>query len=160
MSKEKLEVFVMKLFKFAKLLSILLALFTGGYSSLAVSHVLSGSLGVNFWSTDVYLMQCSTDAGGVTAFLEFRILDATQTPRGGKLSAVVSAGGIVTQTGDPVRGDTGWSPIHRVHAGNGTYQVIVHKLKQDGNKVYSLDYHCKSSSGAHTGTSSITIQDQ
>jgi hypothetical protein len=150
----------MKNFKFAKLVSLHLGLLAAGYSSLAWSHELSGSLGVDFWSTDVYLIQCSTDSGGTPDYLEFKILDATQTPAGGKLSAVVTAGGIVTQTGDAGRGDADWSPYHSVHAGNGPYEVAVHKLKQGGNKVYAFEYHCKSSSGAHTGTSAITIQNQ
>ncbi|MGH8498738.1 MAG: hypothetical protein ACRERV_08040 [Methylococcales bacterium] len=146
--------------KLKKLLLIQLALCTTGYCGLALSHDLNGGmLGDPFYSTDVYIIQCSTDSGGTTDYLEFKIIDITQFPGGGKVNLVVENGGFFTQTGDKKQGNADWSPVHSVHGGNGVYQAIVHKLKH-GVKFYSFEYHCKSSTGAHTGTSITQIQNQ
>lgn len=145
--------------KFQRFLFVCSTVFASGYCSLVSSHELSGSLGDPFYSTDVYNVQCSTDSGGVSDFLETSITDITKTSGGGKVSAVIQAGGVVTQTSDPIRDDGISSPEQSVHAGNGIYEIFVHKLKA-GAKVYTLDYHCKSSTGAHTGTSVITVQNQ
>ena len=134
-------------------------LFSVSFGAVCSAHELSDSLDSSYTSTDVYYVTCSTDSGGVSDYLEFSVLDATQNPGGGKISTMVWAGGIAVQTGDPVRANADFSPVAAVHAGNGLYQVFVHKLKE-GPKVYSLQYHCKSATGAHTGTSKITIQDQ
>jgi hypothetical protein len=150
----------MKTKKFNRLLGLHLAIFATSYSGYTFSHELSGSLGEPFFSTDVYAVQCSADSGGDPDNLEFRILDSTQTPGGGKLSVVVVTDAVVTQTGDKVRGDANFSPLHSVQMGAGPYVLVVHKLKNGGNKVYTLEYHCKSSTGAHVGTQLVTIQNQ
>lgn len=147
-----------------KLLTVPLAVLAAGYCSLASSHDLSSgpliTLNDAFWSTDVHLVQCSTDSGGPTDYLEFSLFDITQTAGGGKLSVVVEdQNGFVTQTSDPVRDDGNPSPVHQIHAGDGSYRVMIHKLKE-GTKVYKFVYHCKSSTGAHTGTSLINLQNQ
>ncbi|MGR9108152.1 MAG: hypothetical protein ACU843_14600 [Gammaproteobacteria bacterium] len=142
-----------------KLLGLHLGLFTAGFCGVPFAHELSNSLGYEFWRTDAFLVNCSTDSGGVSDRLEFAIIDTTETVGGGKMNVVVSAAGMFTQTGDQVRNDANYGPIHTLQAGNGPYVVVVHKLF-DGNKVYTLQYHCKSASGAHTGTSLTVMQNQ
>lgn len=149
----------MKNYHFKRILFVYSTLFTGGYCGLASSHDLSGSLPDPSYAVDVYNIQCSTDSGGESDYLETSIIDVTQTPGGGKLYTEIKAGGVVTQSVDPVRDDGNFSTSQSVHAGNHVYEVFVRKQK-NGQKVYGLEYHCKSSTGQHTGTSAITVQDQ
>ncbi|MGH8474703.1 MAG: hypothetical protein ACRERV_03645 [Methylococcales bacterium] len=150
----------MKKYSLKKYLLVCLTLFSGVYSAGLSCHDLFGkTLGQPFYATDVYHVTCTTDSGGASDYLETSIIDTTQTTGGGKISAVTKGGGVVEQTGDPGRNDGNYSPPLLVHGGNGLYEVFVHKLNK-GPKIYSLQYHCKSSGGAHTGTEIITIQNQ
>lgn len=139
----------------------------------AVAHDQIGSLGEDASATDYYMVTCSTDAGGESDRLEVRLLDATITPGGGKISAVIQRENVAATASDPVRvtrgeGCAGFNdvkqdknpgPLSSVALGNGVYYIMVHKQKP-GPKNYLLQYHCKSAEGIHTGTAIVTIQDQ
>jgi hypothetical protein len=151
----------------------MMAVFGLTVSIAALAHDQIGALGEPADATDYYLVTCSTDAGGVTGKLEVLLFDPTRTQGGGKMSAVVKHGNIVRTASDPQRvqwqngnvctgisePDTEYGPPVSVHGGNGTYDVMVHKQKQ-GPKNYVLQYHCKTNTGIHTGSSLIVIQDQ
>ncbi|ADJ28043.1 hypothetical protein [Nitrosococcus watsonii] len=136
-----------------------------GLSVKAVAHDQIGTLGVEGNATDYYLVTCSSDAGGVTDYLEVQIYDATVEQGGGKMSAVILREPVASTASDPYRADEFQNhdknpgPPAFVGGGDGVYKVMVHKLK-DGPKNYLLSYHCKSSVGLHTGTSILILQDQ
>lgn len=152
---------------------ILFIMATFGFTANAVAHDQVGSLGLSADATDYYLVTCSTDGGGESDRLEVQIKDLTTTTGGGKLSAVVQREDVVTTASDPQRvnrgeGCAGWDDVTKdtdfgnlvqLSKGNGVYYIMVHKQKP-GLKSYLLQYHCKSSTGLHTGTSLLVIQDQ
>lgn len=154
---------------------ILFIMATFGFTANAVAHDQIGTLLDPASATDYYLVTCSTGGGGESDRLEVRIKDLTTAVGGGKLSAVVQNDvvGVVATASDPVRvargeGCEGWSNVTQdtefgepvsISAGNGAYTVMVHKQKA-GPKTYSLEYHCKSSTGLHTGTALLVLQDQ
>lgn len=154
---------------------ILFIMASFGFAANAVAHEQVGSLLDPASATDYYLVTCSTDGGGASDHLEVRIKDLTTAVGGGKLSAVVQndVAGVVATASDPVRvargeGCEGWNNVTQdtefgepasVSAGNGAYTIMVHKQKA-GLKSYFLEYHCKSSTGLHTGTALLVLQDQ
>lgn len=136
-----------------------------GYSVNGAAHDQVGALGNEASATDHYLIICSTEAGEASDVLEVRVFDATEAQGGGKISAVVQRESVVRTASDPFRvdkdfnHDKNFGPLTSVSGGNGAYNVMVHKLKTSP-KSYLLEYHCKTNSGIHTGTSLTVLQDQ
>ncbi|BAW80169.1 hypothetical conserved protein [Candidatus Nitrosoglobus terrae] len=133
-----------------------------GWSINVFAHNQIGTLGDPASATDFYMVQCSTDSGGVTGRLYTQILDGTTTAGGGKISVVSEFNGDniidATTASAPVRdGQNG--PASILPGADGIFLMFVHKLKE-GVKDYNVTYHCQSSEGVHTGTSIQTIQDQ
>jgi len=127
--------------------------------NIAGAHDQVGSLLDAASATDLYLITCSTDSGGVSDLLEIELIDPTTTAGGGKISAVIQKDTTVRTTSDAVRADTNFSPAVSISRGNTSYYVTVHKLKT-GLKSYTLSYHCKNNNGSHTGTSLVTLQNE
>lgn len=132
-----------------------LFLVAAGHAGSALAHTQIGSLGVGPRLTDHYQVTCSTAAGGATARLEMRVKDNTAGTT--QVSVQIRKGSIAFNTTDPIGGDAAYSiPLH-VYGGSGAYNVLVDKTAI-GFKSYTLDYHCQTSTGVHTGTSIIMLQ--
>ena len=143
---------VKKAFVAASVLSVL------GYVGSASAHDQSGDLGTGAKRADYYKVSCFNDGSGNADHLSIHIKDLP--PVASPLVSVQVIKGILAKNvTDPVDGDTAFSPEMNVKGGNGAYDVIVDKTGA-GVEIYALDYHCETSSGAHTGTSIVKIQDR
>ncbi len=128
-----------------------------GHTPIALAHVQGGSLGPAAQATDLYTVICSTDSGGVSFRLRTRVKDNTA---GSSLVQVQTRkGSIATNTTDPSGGNTAYSPVVYNNSGNGAYNVLVDKTTTGANS-YTLEYHCETAAGSHTGTSITTNQNQ
>lgn len=134
--------------------SFLIAL---GHAGIAAAHSQSGSLGSGAGATDLYTVTCSTDSVGATFRLRTSVKDDTA---GSSLVQVQTRkGSIATNSTDPSGGDTAYSPIVFNNSGNGAYTVLVDKTASGANN-YTLEFHCETASGGHTGTNITTLQSQ
>lgn len=124
-----------------------------GHTPIALAHVQGGSLGPAAQATDLYTVTCSTP----TFRLRTRVKDNTA---GSSLVQVQTRKGpIATNTTDPSGGNTAYSPVVYNNSGNGAYNVLVDKTTTGANS-YTLEYHCETAAGSHTGTSITTNQNQ
>lgn len=128
------------------------------HSGIASAHSQSGALGSMARATDQYQVTCSTDGGGATRRLALRVRDnaPVRTP---VVSAQVRKGALATNTTDAKDGNAAYSPRVYLNGGNGVYYVMVNKTRK-GVEKYTLEYHCQTKSGGHTGTAIITLQNQ
>jgi hypothetical protein len=121
------------------------------FANVAGAHdLLNQTLGNPQTATDVYTVTCFDDGNGNAQRLEAQIGDDTAGTRITSL-VVLKTLSQVTSTTDATGGDATLSPLIKVNGGNGVYSLIVHKDKY-GSRQYDLSYHCKTSTGAHTGT--------
>lgn len=128
-----------------------------GHTPIALAHVQAGSLGSGAGAIDLYTVTCSTDSGGASFRLRARVKDDTA---GSSLVQVQTRrGSIATNTTDPNGGNTAYSPTVYNNSGNGAYNVLVDKTASGANN-YTLEYHCQTAAGGHTGTSITTNQSQ
>lgn len=128
-----------------------------GHTPIALAHTQGGSLGSGAGATDLYTVTCSTNAGGATFRLYTRVKDNTS---GSSLVQVQTRkGSIATNTTDPSGGNTAYSPTVYNNSSNGAYNVLVDK-SASGTNSYTLDYHCQTATGVHTGTGIIQNQNQ
>ncbi len=129
--------------------------------ALTVSaHDASGSLGADPTATDLHLVTCFNDGGGVPDHLLFELnggLPSTAPTVSAQIQIPDKL--IAMSTTDPVNGDAGSSPTLEVPGGATSYYVTIDKTSS-GAANYSFTYHCESRSGEHTGTSLTTLQNQ
>lgn len=122
----------------------------------AGAHGQSDSLGAAASSTDFWELECFNDQGnpsGDPHELFFEVRGGSKSPV--QVSAQVLNGNQAYSTTDPLSGDSAFSPsLVIVHDGSDVYQILVDK-NGPGAVNYSLEYHCQSSNGAHTGTSEL-----
>ncbi|MGR8934209.1 MAG: hypothetical protein ACU837_07450 [Gammaproteobacteria bacterium] len=142
------------------------ALAAATYTASTNAHDLNfKSLGKNAKATDTYEVTCSTDGGGASYKLQVRVRD--DAPLAGPLvSAQIIKDSKATNTTDLKDGDANFSAAATLvpnpsnpNGGNGVYTVVVDKTKA-GAENYSMQYHCLSKTGEHTGTSLIARQNQ
>ncbi|MEY4768000.1 MAG: hypothetical protein RL637_639 [Pseudomonadota bacterium] len=128
--------------------------------NIVLAHEQTGSLGKSASATDLYQIQCfdNGDGTGNTARLVTQIIDSPPKVAA-KLSVQTVKAAKATNTTDAIDGDALGSPFASNYGGDGYYYVIVNK---DGAGVesYTLDFHCQSSSGEHTGTEISSLQNQ
>lgn len=130
----------------------------GAYAVPAAAHTQSGSLGSGTSATDVYSITCSNDGSGAPARIRAQVRD--QSPVASPVVSVqVIKGSLGTNSSDGTDGDTAYSPLVSVNGGSGAYTVLVNKTAS-GSETYTLQYHCETSTGIHTGTSIVTRQNQ
>jgi hypothetical protein len=133
-------------------------LFAAGQAGVASAHSLNGTLGQPVGATDLFQISCTSDSGATTGRLQLRVKDnAPSKPpllsvRGQRLNRAVNGT-------DQIDGDAGYSPAVNVIGTNGVYYVTVAKTKA-GAESYTLEFHCQSSTGVHTGTSYAQTQNQ
>lgn len=128
------------------------------YAAPAAAHTQSGSLGSSAAATDVYSITCSNDGSGTPARIRAQVRD--QAPVAAPVVSVqVTKGSLGTNSSDATDGDAVYSPLVTVNGGSGAYTVLVNKTAA-GSETYTLQYHCETSTGIHTGTSIVTRQNQ
>lgn len=127
-----------------------------GYGSIASAHTQTGSLGDDAGATDIYEVTCATGDTS-NGRLEITVLNATASSP--LLSVLVERNGQSSAVTDAVSGDSDYSPLASVTAGDGGYTVTLTKAGT-GSLNYSMEYHCKTGSGLHTGddTSIVVLE--
>ncbi len=128
-----------------------------GHTNITLAHTQVGALGSGAGATDLYTVTCSTDSGGATFRLSMRVSD--DTAGSGKVGVQTRRGNIATNSTDQTGGDGAYSPIVYNNGGDGAYNVLVDKPRS-GTNNYTLQFHCETSTGVHTGTSVVTNQNQ
>jgi hypothetical protein len=121
----------------------------------AAAHDMSSSLAVQASASDYFQVSCLDDEA-VTELLFFR-LTGSKSAAAPVVSAQISKGSQATNL--TIDSKTGFSRGVEVHGGGGAYYVTVNKSKA-GRAGYAFDYHCQSASGIHTGTETVTLQNQ
>jgi hypothetical protein len=118
-----------------------------GFAAPVSAHTWSDSLGSSAGVVDFYQISCTTvdDAG---ARLEVSVIN--QSASSPLLSVQIHKDDLAVNGTDPKGGDAQFSPTIRLTAGNGAYSVTIDKAAA-GQVKYSLDYHCRTSGGVHTG---------
>jgi hypothetical protein len=134
-----------KLFKY--LMSAVSAAAFAGYGAFAFAHTQTESLGEDAGATDIYQVTCST---GDTANGRLEIKVINTTPSSPLLSVLIEKDGLPSAATDDVSGDSGYSSLASVTAGDGPYTVTLNKAGS-GSLNYSMEFHCKTGSGVHTG---------
>lgn len=144
-----------------------LFIFTG-YSSLISAHTLPGVLGKKkskAAATDQFTVTCFNDGAGEPDHLFVHVRD--ERPRNPALITIQAfnqATSVATSLStDPADGDAGYSPGAVIGTGAGPYFVTVNKSrsKKIGAEIYTVEFHCQTASGEHTGTDEpVRIQNQ
>lgn len=129
-----------------------------GHAGTVYAHTKGGSLGSPASATDVYRVTCSNDGSGATHHLVTQVRDNAPV-KPPKVSVVATKGGASTTSTDPVDGNSAYSPEKELAKGNGVYTVSI-KKSASGSEIYTLQYHCETASGVHTGTSISQTQNQ
>jgi len=155
-----------------KLLSAtVLLILTASYVDFVSAHGLSGVVGKSksgVAATDIYQVTCYDDDSGVPKALFFRVRDlrpilapiisirATNGSQFSELSKDIRDGDAVSSK----------AVFFKPENGQGTYILEVKKSGSKapkavkGKEIYSIEYHCLTASGDHTGTSTRMTQDQ
>jgi hypothetical protein len=128
--------------------SILAAL---GYVGGVSAHEQGGTLGKPAATTHYYQVTCYDDGSGPADHLSIQVKD--ELPKAKPLVSVLVVTGLQAKNStDAIDGDAIASPVLNIKGVNGTtYYVFVNKTST-GIETYSLDYHCLTSTNAHTGT--------
>lgn len=131
-----------------------------GHADFASAHSLSGALGSAPRATDLYQVTCFTEGDGpATDRLRARVRDNAPVKKP-LVSVQIYKGSVATNTTDSKKdGDNKYSPWASNNGGSGVYYVMVDKSAK-GAERYTLEYHCETNSGSHTGTATSTLQNQ
>ena len=127
-------------------------------TSPALAHDISGSLGKANTVVDYYQVHCYDDGNGPNNRLEVAIKDLAPVAAP-KVSIQIIRDDTTTNTTDAVDGDASYSPIVNVTGSDGFFYMTVDKTAT-GAENYSVQFHCMTSDGQHTGTIISTIADQ
>lgn len=134
-------------------------LFAVGHTDFTPAHQLSGALGSRAQATDLYRVMCFAEDGGpATDHLRVRVRD--NNPKGEPLVSVQTQKGFVaTNSTDTTDGNAKYSRWVNNDGGDGVYHVFVDKSSA-GSETYTLEFHCESSTGVHTGSEDVQLQNQ
>lgn len=134
-------------------------LFAVGHTDITQAHSLSGALGSGAQATDLYQVTCFAEDGGpATDHLRVRVRD-NKPKREPLVSVQIQKGLVATNSTDPADGNAKYSRWARNHGGDGVYRMIVDKSSA-GAETYTLEYHCVSTTGIHTGSEDVQLQNQ
>lgn len=138
---------------------VVAAFLSAGHAHIAPAHSLSGALGSRAQATDLYRVTCFAEDGGpATDHLRMRVRD-NKPKKKPLVSVQVQKGLLATNTTDPADGNAKYSRWVNNHGGDGVYHVFVDKTSA-GAEIYTLEYHCVSRTGIHTGTEDVQLQNQ
>ena len=154
--------------KIKKVILLGLLIIASGYQFKAVAHsnnnqsLKKESTALTSGPTDLWVISCSNDGNGPTAYLKVQLqatpathLQISRNQQSISVTGVSTAQGKFSKTITlkPVK------PGTTVNDGNGDYLVMVNK-SQASRASYSFDYHCMTASGGHTGTDISAVQNQ
>jgi hypothetical protein len=124
-------------------------------ASGVLAHDQSGSLGAQASATDYYELECFDDGNGSPEHLFFEVRGDTRNTAV-QVSGQVVNGSQAASATDHTSGDSSYSPqLKVVHEGdNDVYRMVIDK-NGPGVAQYSLQYHCETGNGVHTGTSDL-----
>ncbi len=122
------------------------------------AHTRLGALGATATATDIYLATCLNDGSGLPDNLVGKIIDLPPVVAA-SVALTVSKDGKSVVAGDPVDGDSKYSPEVRLKGGAGVYTFTVAKSAK-GQELYRFEFHCATATGVHTGSSIVKKQDQ
>ncbi len=126
---------------------------------IAQAHSLSGALGSSPRATDLYQVTCFAEDGGpVTGHLRVSVRDNAPVKRP-QVSVQILKGLLATNTTDARDGNLAYSRPVTIDGGDGVYQMLVNKSGR-GAETYTIEYHCISPDGVHTGTDAAQLQNQ
>lgn len=129
-----------------------------GYAGSASAHDISSGLGKAATATDYYQISCYDDGNGPADHLYIQVIDMAPVAKP-MISVQVTKGILASNTTDAVDGNATYSPALTIKGGNGDYAVTIDKTAA-GLETYSLQYHCETSSGDHTGTAYTILTNQ
>ncbi len=129
-----------------------------GYVGGASAHDISGALGKSPTATDYYQLSCYDDGNGPADHLSIQVIDMAPVAKP-LISVQVTKGILAGNTTDAVDGNATYSPALKMKGGDGDYAVTVDKTAA-GLETYSLQYHCETSTGDHTGTGYAILANQ
>jgi len=130
-----------------------------GHADITPAHSLSGILASQRQATDLYQVACFAEDGGpATDHLRVRVRD-NEPEKEPLVSVQIQKGLVATNSTDDKDANAKYSRWGRNHGGDGVYQVIVDKSSK-GAEIYTLEFHCVSSTGIHTGTETVQLQNQ
>jgi hypothetical protein len=118
-----------------------------GYGSFTSAHTQTQSLGEDAGVADIYQVTCATGDTS-TGRLEVSVINTTALSP--LLNVQVEKDGQSSSATDAMSGDGDYSPLASVTAGDGPYTVTLDKAGA-GTLNYSMEFHCKTGSGQHTG---------
>ena len=123
----------------------------------AIAHTQAGALGRAAEATDLYVVTCSDDGNGPPAHLDTQVANSSR--KNVLVSVQTIKGSQATNSTDLRGGDVRSSRLVSNQGGAGAYYVVVNKAKR-GLAAYTLQFHCVTGSGAHTGTEISSVQNQ
>lgn len=129
-----------------------------GFAPAAFAHTQNGSLGAAAGAIDFYLITCAT-GDSVGARLEVSVIN--QSASSPLLSIQMQKDDLAINSTDAAGGNAQYSPTVPLNGGDGVYFITVDKAGA-GSLNYSLEYHCKTGGGLHTGddTSLVPLQNE
>lgn len=133
-------------------------------AGIAFAHNQGGSFTTGLAAAvDFYAATCFDDGNGAPSYLEAQIKDMTANTS--KVNILVQKGTSCTANKcaqfsmDAIDSDAAYSPLIRVTQGAGVYNIFVSHTAA-GTDSYDVLFHCKTVGGVHTGTSSVSRQQQ
>lgn len=130
-----------------------------GYAPVSLAHTVSGPLdfsGVGASASDILTVDCFNDSNGEPDHLVASVEDLSPPAASQIVSLQIHKDNKMTNTSDTSSAAGGPSPAVKLSAGGGTYRISLTKTAA-GVRNVSLDYHCETATGAHTGTGEIGI---
>ena len=106
--------------------------------------------------TGLARVTCFDDGNGPAAMLVARIRDNSPAIHGLIVNVQLVKGGTALSISDEISGDASYSDYIALPGGNGEYIMMVNKTAA-GARHFDLEWHCYTSTNAHTGTD-ITLQ--
>ena len=133
-------------------------LLVASWVSSAQAHSLSGSLGSSAAALHYYQIQCYDDGNGTNGRLEASIKDLSPVVKP-LVSMQISRDNSSTNTTDAKDGDATASPLVKLQGEDGFFYITVNKTAA-GSEDYSIEFHCMTNDGQHTGTNVYPIINQ
>ena len=94
---------------------------------------------------------CFDNGNGPADYLEADITDLSAPVEHLLVNLLLLKGDRAIGVSDTLSGDANPSPSIILQGGNGVYLLVVNKTDV-GARQFIVDYHCKTATGAHTGT--------
>lgn len=134
------------------------------YANTVSAHNQTGSFTTGLAAAvDFYQVTCFDDGNGTPSYLEAQVKDMTASSS--KVSILAYKGTSCTTNGcaqfsvDTTDSNTTYSPLVKITQGSGVYSLFVMHTAA-GTDSYDVAFHCKTSTGVHTGTSVVSRQQQ